>query len=180
MDNLRGIIMKAVSNLTLVLGPLHEQDDRIKLQIDQSISLADGLAHLGARDALIQPQIEAISSQKDLVEAAAAKCEPEGKDKELVTAFFYLVKTLQSDCRKTREDIQAWDEILNAVDSLDNQKQKLNQEEAKRIQQILGMKAKDDRQKDLLRLALSVMSEELRSSHQGENSATARDSTSIR
>lgn len=159
--------MRAVGDLNDALTPLQEQDDIIKLQMEHNINLAENLAHLGARDALIGPRMEAIYNQKGLVEAAASKCEPEGKAKELVTAFFYLIKTLQSDCRKTREYIQEWDEILNAIDALQQQKQNLDQEESKRGQQILAMKVKEDSRKDLLKLAWSVMSEEI-SSNGGE------------
>lgn len=171
MDDLRDIVSKAAVDLDKALQPLKEQDDRIKQQMDQDINLAQNLAHLKARDALVQPRMEAISSQKDLVEAAAAKCEPEGKTKELVTAFFYLVKTLQSDCRKLREDIKEWDEILNAIDYLQKEKQHLSQEESKRAKEILEMKVKEDKRKDLLKLAWNVMSEEIQSSRKEEKNA---------
>lgn len=171
MDKLHGIVSKAAVDLDQALQPLKEQDDMIKQQMDQDVNLAENLAHLKARDALIQPRMEAISRHKDLVEAAAAKCEPDGKTKELVTAFFYLVKTLQSDCRKLREDIQEWDEILNAIDYLQKEKQRLSQEESKRATEILEMKVKEDKQKDLLKLAWNVMSEEIQCSRQEENSA---------
>lgn len=179
MGNLRDIIMKAVSDLNMVLKPLQEQDDRINLLFEQSTTFADGIAHLGARDALIDPQIEAITSQKNLVEAAVAKEDPEGKDKELVTTFFFLVKTLQSDCRKTREHIQAWDETLNELDSLDQRMQNITQDEAKIKQQVLDMKAKNDKKKDLLRLAWSVMSEEIGASRQEQSRTPTGGSTGI-
>lgn len=171
MENLRDTVKKAVDDLNRALKPLQEQDDMIKLQMDQDINLAENLAHLGARDALTGPRMEAISSQKDLVEAAASKGEPADEAKDLVTAFFYLIKTLQSDCRKTREYIQEWDEILNAIDSIQKQRQHLNQEESKRARQILEMKVKEDSRKDLLKLAWNVMSEEISSSGHEEGQA---------
>lgn len=177
MDNLHDVIMKAAVDLIQALHPLQEEDDRIKLQMNQDINLAENLAHLAAREALIQPRMEVISSQKDLVETAASQCEPEGKTKELVTAFFYLIKTLQSDCRKIREDIQEWDEIFNAIHSLHRQKQDLDQKQSEKTNQILEMKVKDDRRRDLLELAWNVMSEEIRSSHQEESRVPDGDST---
>lgn len=153
MDNLHKVVEKAAIDLNKVLQPLQEQDDRIKLQMDQDINLGQNLAYLEAQNALIQPRMDAISRQKELVEAAASECEPDGKTKELVTAFFYLVKTLQSDCRKLREDIQKWDEIFNAVDSLQKQKQQLIKKECDRAEEILEMKVKDDQRKNLLKLA---------------------------
>lgn len=177
MDNLRDVIMQAAVDLIRALHPLQEEDDSIKLQMNEDINLAENLAHLAAREALIQPRMEAISSQKDLVETAASQYEPEGKTKELVTAFFYLVKTLQSDCRKIREDIQEWDEIFNSIHSLHRQKQDLDQKQSEKANQILEMKVKDDRRRDLLELAWNVMSEEIRSSHQEESRVPNRDST---
>lgn len=170
MDNLRDVVMKAAIDLEEALQPLQEQVDRIKLQINVNNNLAENLAHLGALDALIQPRMEAISRQKELVDAATSKCEPEGKTKELVIAFSYLVKTLQSDCRKLGEDIPKWDEIFNAIDALRKQKEQLFKREGDSTEEILQMKVKDDMRKDLLKLAWNVMCDEIESS-QEESSA---------
>lgn len=45
MDNLRDVAMKAAIDLNKVLQPLQEQDDRIKLQMDQDVNLDENLAH---------------------------------------------------------------------------------------------------------------------------------------
>lgn len=171
MANLHDTVVKAVGNLKTVLHPLQEQDDRIRVQMNKDINLAQNLNHLGSRKALIQPRMETISHHKNSVEAAASKCEPDGRTKELLTAFFYLVKTLQSDCRKLEEEIQEWDKILNAVDSLHKEKQNLHAEESKRAKEILEMKVKEDKREDLLKLAWSVMSEEMRSIREEESNA---------
>ncbi|KAG6367698.1 hypothetical protein INS49_001893 [Diaporthe citri] len=180
MNNLREIVEKGAIDLNKVLQPLQEQDDRIRQQMDQNSNVVENLAHLGARDALIQPRKEEISRQKELVEAATSKCEPEGKTKELVIAFFYLVHTLQSDCRKLGEDILKWDGIFNAIDSLEKQKKQLIKEECDRAEEILEMKVKDDRRKDLLKLAWNVMADEIKSGRKDHSlSASEGDSTGI-
>lgn len=139
--------------------------------MDKDKALAQNLALLGARDALIQPRLEMITTQKDLVEAAVSKCEPEGSTKELVTAFFYLVKTLQSDCRKLREELEEWNNILSAVDLLQTEKQGLQEEESKRAKEMLELGIKGDRRRDLLKLAWSVMLEEMKPNLQEANSS---------
>lgn len=176
MDNLRDVVMKAVIELQQALQPLQEQDNRISLQMNHDNNLAENLAHLGALDALIQPRMEAISRQKELVDAATSEREPEGKTKDLVIAFFYLVKTLQSDCRKLGEDMQKWDEIFNEIDTLRKQKEQLFKREGDSTEEILQLKVKDDMRKDLLKLAWNVMSDEIKSSRK-ESSAPEGDLT---
>ncbi|KAK7714400.1 hypothetical protein SLS63_011802 [Diaporthe eres] len=172
MDNLRDVVMKAVIELQQALQPLQEQDNRISLQMNHDNNLAENLAHLGALDALIQPRMEAISRQKELVDAATSG----GKTKDLVIAFFYLVKTLQSDCRKLGEDFRKWDEIFNEIDALRKQKEQLFKREGDSTEEILQLKVKDDMRKDLLKLAWNVMSDEIKSSRK-ESSAPEGDLT---
>ncbi|KAK7701858.1 hypothetical protein SLS64_009992 [Diaporthe eres] len=102
--------------------------------------------------------------------------EPEGKTKDLVIAFFYLVKTLQSDCRKLGEDFRKWDEIFNEIDALRKQKEQLFKREGDSTEEILQLKVKDDMRKDLLKLAWNVMSDEIKSSRK-ESSAPEGDLT---
>lgn len=177
MDSLCDIVRKAVSQLSMVVRPLHEQDERIMHQINPSISLADNLARLSARTALIQPQMEAISHHKELVKAATSRGEPAGKTEELMTVFFHLVKTLQSDCHQIQQDTQAWIDLLNTLDAVHERKQDLEREEKKLADQILELRVKDDRRKASLRFAWHAMSEEFKSNQPKEDSSAPAGSS---
>lgn len=171
MDDLRKIVMIAVGDLHKVLMPLQGQDDIIRPKMNQNKHLAENLAHLETRDHLIQPRMDEIARQKDLVEAAVSSCEPEGETKDLVTAFFRLVEALQSDCDKIRKDLQEWDEIFHAIDSLEKRKRDLQEEELAKAKEILDMKAKDEERSSLLDSAWDAIAQEMFPNRQGEGNA---------
>ena len=165
MDNLHDIVLKAVDDLTNSVKPRHEEEDRLRLQMGRSISLTDNLGLVRARVVVHNSMANDITSQKLLVEAAVSKYEQQHKLEEktqgLVTTFFHFIKTLESDCGKIRQDIQACESVITRTDALDKRKQDLNQEETQVTAEIQEMKTKDNQRKNMLQLAWNVMSHEI-------------------
>ncbi|KAJ0122942.1 hypothetical protein J7T55_011403 [Diaporthe amygdali] len=153
MENLHRTTMRAFVNLHEAFKQSTQEDNGIKLQIDYFKGQDSTLAQLKAREALYEHDMEVISSQKSVVEAAASACDPKGKTWHLLTAFSTLVQVLQKDRQIRRKTLEVGVEILKAIDSIEKQKEQLKKDELAIARHLLEIKHKEEQQELILNVS---------------------------
>ncbi|KAL1865909.1 hypothetical protein Daus18300_007021 [Diaporthe australafricana] len=150
---LRNIIKKTAPEIFEALKPLNERYDRLRFQILHYDDVAKNFPRLADAEALIENQLVVLASKKDLVEATASMCEPEGNILYLLTILRGIIAELQSDAHIKKQNLQEWGDIYSAMQSLEDHKEEVQREDLTLREQIRVVRDKEAGQEDRLQIA---------------------------